>query len=51
MLEFGMQDGMVNVVFNPKLESRIPASAIERARQAERDFVAGQQATPMKIAH
>lgn len=38
MLEFGMQDGMVNVVFNPKLESRIPAAAIERARKAEHDL-------------
>ncbi|MDO8431248.1 MAG: BMP family protein [Candidatus Binatus sp.] len=38
MLEFGMEDGMVKVVMNPKLESRIPAAAIERARQAEREF-------------
>ena len=41
MLEFGMQDGMVNVVFNPKLESHVPAAAIERARKAEHDLAAG----------
>jgi basic membrane protein A and related proteins len=50
MLEFGMQDGMVNVVLNPKLESRIPASAIERARKAEHDFAAGQQISPAKVS-
>jgi len=43
MLEFGMQDGMVNVVFNSKLESRIPAAAIERARKVEQTFATGQQ--------
>jgi basic membrane lipoprotein Med (substrate-binding protein (PBP1-ABC) superfamily) len=53
MLEFGMQDGMVNVVFNPKLESRIPASAIERARKAEHDFAGSQhqQTPPPAAAH
>jgi basic membrane protein A and related proteins len=30
MLEFGMEDGMVKVVLNPKLESRIPAPAMKR---------------------
>jgi basic membrane protein A len=43
MLEFGMQDGMVNVVFNPKLESRIPAAAIDRARKVEHDLATGQR--------
>lgn len=38
MLEFGMKDGMVKVVLNPKLESRIPAAALERARAAEQQF-------------
>jgi basic membrane lipoprotein Med (substrate-binding protein (PBP1-ABC) superfamily) len=50
MLEFGMQDGMVHVVFNPKLESHIPASAIERARKAEHDFAAGPQISPTKVS-
>ena len=38
MLDFGMADGMVKVVLNPRLESRIPASIIERVRQAELSF-------------
>ena len=38
MLEFGMKDGMVKVVLNPKLESRIPAATLERVRQAEQQF-------------
>jgi basic membrane protein A len=42
MLEFGMKDGMVHVVFNPKLESQIPPAAIERARAAERQFMGSQ---------
>ena len=42
MLEFGMKDGMVEVVLNPKLEARIPPATIERARRAEQDFMRGQ---------
>jgi hypothetical protein len=42
MLEFGMQDGMVSVVFNPKLESRLPPAAFERARKVEHDLATGQ---------
>jgi basic membrane protein A len=38
MLEFGMEDGMVKVVLNPKLESRIPESAMKRFLAAERQF-------------
>ncbi len=38
MLVFGMKDGMVKVVLNPKLEARIPAAAIKRARKAEQEF-------------
>ena len=38
MLEFGTEDGMVKVVINPKLESRIPKAAIDRARKAEQAF-------------
>ncbi len=37
-----MQDGMVSVVFNPKLESRIPTAALERARKVEHDLATGQ---------
>jgi len=42
MLEFGMQDGMVSVVFNPKLEPRIPPAALEHARKVEHDLATGQ---------
>ena len=38
MLEFGMEDGMVKVVLNPRLASRIPAPILERVRQAELAF-------------
>jgi basic membrane protein A len=47
MLEFGMQDGMVSVVFNPKLESRISAAALERARKVEHDLATGQLVLPL----
>jgi basic membrane lipoprotein Med (substrate-binding protein (PBP1-ABC) superfamily) len=38
MIEFGMKDGMVNVVLNPRLASRIPASTMEHVRRAELTF-------------
>jgi basic membrane lipoprotein Med (substrate-binding protein (PBP1-ABC) superfamily) len=38
MLQFGMKDGMVKLVLNPKLESRIPLAVLERARAAEQQF-------------
>ena len=38
MIEFGMKDGMVNVVLNPRLASRIPAATIEQVRHAELTF-------------
>jgi basic membrane lipoprotein Med (substrate-binding protein (PBP1-ABC) superfamily) len=38
MLEFGMRSGMVKVILNPRLESRIPRSIIERARNDELTF-------------
>ncbi|HEY9158203.1 BMP family protein [Candidatus Binatus sp.] len=46
MLEFGMHDGMVRVVFNPKLESRISAAALKRARQVEHELATGQLVLP-----
>jgi basic membrane lipoprotein Med (substrate-binding protein (PBP1-ABC) superfamily) len=42
MLEFGMQDGMVSMVFNPKLESAIPPAALEHARKVEHDLATNQ---------
>ncbi len=50
MLEFGMQDGMVSVVFNPKLESRIPAAALERARKVEQDLATGKLVLPPTLS-
>jgi basic membrane protein A and related proteins len=38
MLEFGMEDGMVKVVLNPRLESRISPQAMERFLAVERGF-------------
>jgi hypothetical protein len=38
MLEYGMEDGMVEVVLNPKLESAIPQSAMKRFLAVERTF-------------
>ena len=41
MIEFGMSDGMVHVVINPHLESRIPADAMAQVRRAEEDVETG----------
>ena len=38
MLEYGMEDGMVKVVLNPKLESRIPEAAMKQFLAVEREF-------------
>ncbi|HTQ25018.1 MAG TPA: BMP family protein [Candidatus Binataceae bacterium] len=43
MLEFGMEDGMVKVVLNPKLESRIPEQAMKQFLAAEREFGRAEQ--------
>jgi basic membrane protein A len=41
MIEFGMKDGEVNVVYNPALLPQIPPGALDAARAAEREIVAG----------
>ncbi len=46
MLEFGMHDGMVSVVYNPKLVSQIPPAALERAKKVEHDLATGQLVLP-----
>ncbi|HEY6394782.1 MAG TPA: BMP family protein [Candidatus Binataceae bacterium] len=46
MIEFGMKEGMVGVVFNPVLVSKIPAAVMDRVRQAERDIIADRIAMP-----
>ena len=38
MIEYGMSDGMVEIVINPRLESRIAASALDRFHKAEHDL-------------
>jgi basic membrane protein A len=49
MLEFGMQDGMVSVEFNPKLEAKIPQAALERARRVEHDLATGALVLPPDV--
>lgn len=49
MLEFGMQDGMVSVVFNPKLEAKIPPGALERAGKVEHDLATGALVLPPDV--
>lgn len=41
MLEFGMRDGMVKVVINPQLESRIPPAVMEQVKRAEQQLEGG----------
>jgi basic membrane lipoprotein Med (substrate-binding protein (PBP1-ABC) superfamily) len=41
MIEYGMRDGMVRVVYNTRLIPKIPAAALARARRAELDMAAG----------
>jgi hypothetical protein len=41
MIEFGMRDGMVRVVFNPGLAAHIPPSVMARVNDAERQFAGG----------
>ena len=46
MLVYGMKDGMVGLVYNPKLEALIPPAALARARQAEQDLASGKLVLP-----
>lgn len=41
MLEYGMKEGMVEVVYNPRLQSKIPAATLEEAKAAEQQIIAG----------
>ena len=41
MLEYGMKDDMVELVYNPRLQSKIPAATLEKAKEAERQIIAG----------
>jgi basic membrane lipoprotein Med (substrate-binding protein (PBP1-ABC) superfamily) len=42
MIEYGMRDGMVRLVYNPKLIKRIPPAAMAPATDAERAIASGQ---------
>jgi basic membrane lipoprotein Med (substrate-binding protein (PBP1-ABC) superfamily) len=46
MLEYGMKDQMVAVVFNPALQDRIGAEVSDRIGSVERDIIAGKVALP-----
>ena len=46
MLVFGIQDGTVSLVYNPKLVSQIPPAALERARNVEHDLATGRLVLP-----
>lgn len=41
MIEYGMKDGMVEVVYNPVLVSRIPADVMAKAKDAEQQIIDG----------
>ncbi len=41
MLEFGMKDGMVGVVMNPRLANRLPAAALKLAHESEDQIMSG----------
>jgi basic membrane protein A len=42
----GMKDGVVSLVFNPRLESRIPSAVKERVEQARQAIIAGTLKVP-----
>lgn len=41
MIEFGMRDGMVNVVYNDAVAAKLPPKAMESAKAAEQEIMAG----------
>jgi basic membrane lipoprotein Med (substrate-binding protein (PBP1-ABC) superfamily) len=50
MIEFGMADGMVRVVVNQRLQSRIPPPVMMRVRDAEQGIVEGKIKVPSQYA-
>lgn len=46
MIEYGMKDGMVEVVYNPRLENKIPPALMAKARQASQDIIDGKITIP-----
>ena len=41
MLEYGMKEGMVELVYNPRLQSEIPAATMEKAKEAQQQIFDG----------
>jgi basic membrane lipoprotein Med (substrate-binding protein (PBP1-ABC) superfamily) len=50
MIEFGMADGMVRVVVNQRLESRIPPMVMTQVKEAEQAIVTGKVIIPSQYA-
>jgi basic membrane lipoprotein Med (substrate-binding protein (PBP1-ABC) superfamily) len=50
MIEFGMADGMVRVVVNQRLESRIPPTVMTQVKAAEQAIVSGKIIVPSQYA-
>jgi basic membrane protein A len=46
MIEFGMADGMVRVLVNQRLESRIPAAVMAKVNDAEQAIITGKVVVP-----
>jgi len=46
MIEMGMKEGMVKVVYNDQLIAKIPPSALAQANQTEQEIIAGKIAFP-----
>ena len=46
MIEYGMKDRMVDVVYNPRLMAKIPPAVMAEARQATDDIVSGKVVVP-----
>jgi basic membrane protein A and related proteins len=46
MLEFGMADGMVRVILNPRLESRIPRLVMTKVKTTEQAIISGEIVVP-----
>jgi basic membrane protein A len=50
MIEFGMADGMVRVVINKRLESRIPSTVMTRVEDTEQAIISGRIIVPSQYA-
>ena len=46
MIEYGMKDGMVEVVYNPRLEAKIPPATMAKAKAATQEIIEGKVVLP-----